>query len=104
MFEATFGWEEADATMESLAPSLLMPSLVNALDRPDGGKSDDYRFPRAARPYRHQLESWRILGAEKPQSVVVTSGTGSGKLSALWCPFLNQLARAHEERGAKLVG
>jgi len=104
VFEATFGWEEADATMESLAPSLLMPSLVNALDRPEGGKSDDYRFPRAARPYRHQLESWRILGAEKPQSVVVTSGTGSGKTECFMVPILNQLARAHEERGAKLVG
>ena len=104
VFEATFGWEEADATMESLAPSLLMTALVDALDRPGGRKDDDYRFPRTAHPYRHQLESWRILGAEKPQSVVVTSGTGSGKTECFMVPILNQLAREHTARGVKLVG
>lgn len=104
VFEATFGWEEAAAKMENLAPSLLTPSLVDALDKPGGGKSEDYRFPKTAYPYRHQLEAWNILCAEKPQSVVVTSGTGSGKTECFMIPILNQLAREYESRKAKLVG
>ena len=104
VFEATFGWEEASAKMENLAPGLLTPSLVEALDKPGGGKSEDYRFPKTAHPYRHQLEAWNILCSEKPQSVVVTSGTGSGKTECFMVPILNQLARQYESRKAKLVG
>jgi hypothetical protein len=56
------------------------------------------------RPYRHQLEAWQILGQDKPQSVVVTSGTGSGKTECFMVPILDQLARAHAQRGSKLIG
>lgn len=36
VFEATFGWEQANLTIEKLCPRLLSPSLVDALDRPFG--------------------------------------------------------------------
>lgn len=104
VFEATFGWEEADCSLADLSPELLSPALVAALDRPGGDVKSAYRFPREARPYRHQLEAWRLLGQEQPQSVLVTSGTGSGKTECFMVPILDQLARAHAQRGSKLVG
>ena len=104
VFEATFGWEEAERSLAELSPELLTPVLVSALDRPGGDAKSSYRFPRDARPYRHQLEAWQILGQDKPQSVVVTSGTGSGKTECFMVPILDQLARAHAQRGSKLIG
>lgn len=104
VFEATFGWEEAERSLAELSPELLTPVLVSALDRPGGDAKSSYRFPRDARPYRHQLEAWQILGQDKPQSVVVTSGTGSGKTECFMVPILDQLARAHALRGSKLIG
>lgn len=104
VFEATFGWEEADISLGALAPDLLSHDLVDALDRPGGDGKSEYRFPRDSHPYRHQLEAWRLLAKESPQSVVVTSGTGSGKTECFMVPILDQLARARQQPGAKLVG
>ncbi len=104
VFEATFGWEPADQTMASLSPVLLSPSLIAAMDKPTGSESSDYRFPCDIAPYKHQLESWQWLTREEPQSVVVTSGTGSGKTECFMVPILNSLVREHEASRAKLVG
>ncbi len=104
VFEATFGWEPADRTMGSLSPTLLTHSLIAAMDKPTGSEASDYRFPRDIAPYKHQLEAWEWLAREQPQSVVVTSGTGSGKTECFMVPILNALAREHEESRTKLVG
>lgn len=104
VFEATFGWEPADRTMASLSPALLSPSLIVAMDKPMGSEASDYRFPRDIAPYKHQLEAWEWLTREQPQSVAVTSGTGSGKTECFMVPILNSLVREHEVSRAKLVG
>lgn len=104
VFEATFGWEPADRTMESLSPALLTHRLIVAMDKPMGSEASDYRFPRDIAPYKHQLEAWEWLTRDQPQSVVVTSGTGSGKTECFMVPILNSLVREHEESRAKLVG
>lgn len=93
VFEATFGWQTSDKSMDSLAPDLLSPRLVDALDRPTGTQGSNYRFAREAKPYRHQLEAWELLTRPEPQSVIVTSGTGSGKTECFMVPILDQLAR-----------
>jgi DEAD/DEAH box helicase domain-containing protein len=104
VFEATFGWAQAPETLAQLTPSLLSAAVVDALDQPGGDPKSAYRFPRDAHPYRHQHEAWGLLAQTPPQSVVVTSGTGSGKTECFMVPILDQLVRAHGERGSKLVG
>jgi ATP-dependent helicase YprA (DUF1998 family) len=107
VFEATFGWESADRNMALLSPSLLTHSLITAMDKPAKSKDDagdEYRFGQDFRPHKHQLEAWRLLSAETPQSVVVTSGTGSGKTECFMVPILDALVREHEAQKTKLVG
>ena len=94
VFEATFGWQQADATMDALAGGMLHPDLVNAMDKPWGENAKEYRFPRQARPYTHQMTAWKALSAPRYQSVVVTSGTGSGKTECFMVPVLSNLAQA----------
>jgi DEAD/DEAH box helicase domain-containing protein len=94
VFEATFGWKQADVTMASLTKALLHADLVNAMDKPWGDNAKEYRFPREAKPYVHQLAAWNALLAPGFQSVVVTSGTGSGKTECFMVPVLSTLAHA----------
>lgn len=104
VFEATFGWQTAERTLASLAPDLLSPRLLEALDRPAGSQAANYRFARDAKPYRHQLESWELLARPQPQSVIVTSGTGSGKTECFMVPILDHLARESESNKAPIEG
>lgn len=97
VFEATFGWKQADATMAELAKSLLHPDLVEAMDKPWGDSAKDYQFPRTGKPYTHQLEAWNTLLGPGYKSVVVTSGTGSGKTECFMVPVLSSLARARSK-------
>jgi hypothetical protein len=104
VFEATFGWEASTETMADLAGSLLSPALVDAMDAPPQELRDDYRFPRSATPYVHQLQAWRLLASDSPQSVVVTSGTGSGKTECFMVPILDRLCREQQAARRPLVG
>lgn len=104
VFEATFGWTPSDKAMQDLTPGLLSPELVDAMDAPKGDKKSGYRFPRDIAPYKHQLEAWEHLSQPEPRSVVVTSGTGSGKTECFMVPILNQLARELAGRQSKLIG
>ncbi|OQX13629.1 MAG: hypothetical protein BWK76_15955 [Desulfobulbaceae bacterium A2] len=100
-FEAVFGWQEADVTMGQLAASdtLLHPALVETMARPG-----EYQFPRERRPYKHQEQAWRILAKQPRQSLVVTSGTGSGKTECFMIPILDQLARLRDAHQGVLIG
>lgn len=104
VFEATFGWQSASQPMSSLAGTLLHPELIAAMDEPPGGKNSEYRFAKDASPYEHQIAAWQYLLAPQAQSVVVTSGTGSGKTECFMVPILNRLVTEHLQRRAKLVG
>jgi ATP-dependent helicase YprA (DUF1998 family) len=100
VFEATFGWARAAARMTELTRDLLHPELVAAMDMPWGPAGREYRFSREAKPYSHQLIAWKALLGPGYQSVVVTSGTGSGKTECFMVPVLDSLARARETEGA----
>lgn len=103
LFEQTFGWEESPFTMEQLAgqEQLLSNEVVASLDGKANGR---YRFGSTWRPFTHQLASWRSL-LVKRHSVVVTSGTGSGKTECFMVPVLDDLYREYRDAGSKpLVG
>jgi DEAD/DEAH box helicase domain-containing protein len=107
VIEAVHGWEVADQTFGELSGSLLRPSLVDALDgtglpKPDG--RERYRLERSRRPYSHQLKAWNQLLAPEPRSILVSSGTGSGKTECFVVPMLEDLVREAEDRGGPIRG
>jgi DEAD/DEAH box helicase domain-containing protein len=103
-FEAVFGWQNCQSSMAELEGSLLTPSLVRAMDKPPAERVKEYRFAKNQYPYTHQLEAWKILAQPTPQSLVVTSGTGSGKTECFMIPILDSLSRQREENKGKLIG
>ncbi len=103
-FEAVFGWKAADKTMAELSDGLLTKQLVAAMDDPPPEHRKDYRFPRDQFPYSHQLEAWNILAEPTPQSIIVASGTGSGKTECFMVPILDKLARQSQDQGSRLTG
>lgn len=97
--EAALPYVSAERTMAELAGGLLRASLVDALDGANARDKRNYRFLRTWRPHAHQLEAWEILSKAEPQSVLVTSGTGSGKTECFLVPILNDLAAQAETEG-----
>ncbi len=103
-FEAVFGWKKGNQNMSGLAGSLLTPALVNAMDAPPAELKKDYRFAKNQFPYAHQIEAWKILSDQEPKSLVVASGTGSGKTECFMVPILDSLVREREKQQGKLIG
>lgn len=103
-FEAVYGWKSDDSRMSDLAGKLLSTALVDAMDKPPKELADDYRFPRSQRPYSHQIQAWEVLAQETPQSLIVASGTGSGKTECFMVPILDRLVRQREQQQSKLTG
>lgn len=80
----------AAVNMARVSSNVLHPRFVEAIDGLAEGS--DYRFPKTRRPFRHQLEAWEHLSKQgDPQSVLVTSGTGSGKTECFLFPILSDL-------------
>ncbi|SUA55834.1 ATP-dependent helicase [Oligella urethralis] len=102
VFEQMFGWEGAPIRMHELVQKgLLSKTLLNALDSKENGH---YRFNAEWSPFKHQLESWEAL-LHKKHSIIVTSGTGSGKTECFMVPVLEDLCREYVREGQQpLVG
>ncbi len=92
VLEQTFGWKAAPVRMKDLAgdDGLFTNDLIQAID-PEGDKP---RFAPDWNPHTHQLASWRSL-IENRKSIVVTSGTGSGKTECFMIPILDDLIREY---------
>ena len=101
VFEAIFDWERTDQSMLELAvDGFLTEELVMAMDRKSKEERlAEYRFPSEWHPFTHQLAAWEHLKREDPQSVIITSGTGSGKTEGFLVPILDDLARQCAEHG-----
>ncbi len=100
VLEAAFGWKQADVDMQGLARSGLVGNdLVSAMDKPPREHRDEYAFPRSRKPFQHQLDCWRLLLEDTPRSVLVASGTGSGKTECFLVPILEDLARERARAG-----
>ncbi len=113
-FDPVFPWTTGPVTFQDLADqNTLHPSLVNALNAEHKNIAfDDHKLNLAGqalkahyKPYIHQLRAWETLAAPDHKSVVVTSGTGSGKTECFIIPILNDLVGQAEQPGAgPLVG
>lgn len=105
VFEAIFDWLPSPRTMAALAEEgLLTRELVQAMaTASDDPVLRDYRFPTERSPYLHQEQAWRHLLGDEARSVLVTSGTGSGKTECFLVPILEHLSRARRSEG-RLTG
>nr|WP_246748148.1 DEAD/DEAH box helicase [Methylobacterium sp. SD274] len=95
--EAALPYVTSAETLADIAGDRLHPAVVDALTAV--GPDRRYSFPRDLKPYRHQLEAWALLSDPTPQSVLVTSGTGSGKTECFLVPLLDDLAREADKVG-----
>lgn len=99
VFESMFAWEKSDVRMSELAGNKLQPSLVKAMD-----EAGEHKFGKDWFPFKHQIKAWNTLSSADTKSVVVTSGTGSGKTECFMVPILNDLAKEYEMEGEALLG
>ncbi|WP_449410484.1 DEAD/DEAH box helicase [Methylobacterium komagatae] len=97
VLEAALPYVTGTETLADLAGDRLHPAVVEALTT--AGSDRRYVFSRLLKPYRHQIEAWTLLSDPTPQSVLVTSGTGSGKTECFLVPLLHDLAREADETG-----
>ena len=63
-----------DETLATLEDPKIDRRLLSSMNQ-----NGPERFGRDWHPYRHQVQAWRALAQPEPRSVVVCSGTGSGK-------------------------
>src|SRR3984893_4538092 len=93
VIESALPYVQADLQMKDLH-GLISAPLVEALDGSSDKQRRNYRFRRDWKPYTHQLSAWqKLLDQARPQSVLVTSGTGSGKTECFLIPILADLLR-----------
>lgn len=112
VFQSIFPWESSEHTFAEHASKLrvLKPEFVEALS---GNKVDsEQRFPEDRRPYKHQTESWKamlgedkkaMLGEPKGKTIVVTSGTGSGKTECFMVPVLQDLVNQNKQGAVQAI-
>jgi len=93
VFEATFGWKPYNKTMNELSGELLEEKVVHAMANPPKELADDYEFKSEWKPYDHQFEAWEHLAADDVRSVIVSSGTGSGKTECFLVPVFNDIVK-----------
>ncbi len=93
IFEATFGWQPGPKTMAQLSGNLLDSQLVAAMANPPKEFAKEYSFKRDWYAHQHQYDAWTHLSQTEPCSVIVSSGTGSGKTECFLVPVLNDIVR-----------
>ena len=91
VFQSIFPWDSSKETFGEHATKLhiLSSSFVQALgsDKID----EELRFPLIRCPYKHQTKSWKTMLSGEGKTIVVTSGTGSGKTECFMIPLIPQL-------------
>lgn len=83
VFQSLYPWESTSQKFDDL-DTLFSREFIDALADTRNG---EHCFPKDIKPYKHQIESWESLLREK-KSIVVTTGTGSGKTECFMFPVL----------------
>lgn len=93
VFEVLFPWESQDKMMADFGGNVLHPKLANML------------VDSIPVPYKHQAKAWEILNQkDKVNSLIVTSGTGSGKTECFMVPILDDLVKQQKLETKSLTG
>lgn len=99
VFQSIFPWESSEHTFAEHATELniLDKDFVDALS--NKAKVDaEFLFPADRKPYKHQTTSWQtMLDEGQRKTIVVTSGTGSGKTECFMVPVLQDIERQLNE-------
>jgi len=97
VFQSIFPWEESKETFGEHASKLkiLQPEFVDAIS--SDSIEEEYRFPITRHPYKHQTKSWKTMLSDQGKTIVVTSGTGSGKTECFMIPVLQDIAQRNEK-------
>ncbi len=97
VFQSIFPWEESKETFEEHSSKLniLSSSFVEALS--SDCIEEELRFPLDRHPYKHQTKSWEVMLSGRDKTIVVTSGTGSGKTECFMIPVLQDIAQRNEK-------
>lgn len=103
VFEPMFGWMPSSKTFDDLSSELLPASFVDNLDSASRAENGKYGFSRDLHPYSHQLSAWETL-INTNQSLVVASGTGSGKTESFMLPIISDLINQVEKTNQSLTG
>jgi DEAD/DEAH box helicase domain-containing protein len=91
VFQSMFPWQSDTRKFEEFK-NIFDDMLINALS---GIEDKKFKFPKDRKPYTHQAESWKqLLNDEK--SIVVTSGTGSGKTECFMLPIIQDLIKQQQ--------
>lgn len=110
VFEAVFPWKSGEESFQQLADrEFLNKSIVESISKAKTVRGDDAQLKnledqvlaKKIKPYTHQIESWKKLKEAKPQSIVVTSGTGSGKTETFMIPILDDLVNQVDNNGGQ---
>ena len=90
VFEALFPWQAGKRTVKQMEEKgLFSRQTLDALEN-----APICPCPRTRKPYAHQQEAYRyLLDKSKANSVIVSSGTGSGKTECFMIPLLEDLVR-----------
>ncbi len=92
VFECLFPWESSTKTLQRLhEEGLFSAETLRLLNQKQNG------FPPTRKPYKLQEESFRcLLDTKQCNSLIVSSGTGSGKTECFMVPLIEDLVREYE--------
>jgi DEAD/DEAH box helicase domain-containing protein len=96
VIEGAAPFEIDGRTFADCSGSLLHTKVIEAISSDMAG---EYCFPPDAQPYRHQIAAWEHLTSDERRSVLVSSGTGSGKTECFLMPLLHDLATEADATG-----
>lgn len=91
VFQSMFPWQSDTRKFEEFK-NIFDDMFINTLSGIDDKK---FKFPKDRKPYTHQAESWKQLLKDE-KSIVVTSGTGSGKTECFMLPIIQDLVRQQQ--------
>lgn len=84
--------QEAEEIFEKIDES-LWKRCQESVDR-SNGQFELIEKPNYFTPYKHQIKAWKSLTASDCRSMVVTTGTGSGKTECFMLPLVNELLKS----------